>query len=277
MDVKSAFLYRTIEEEVYVCQPLRFEDPDHPDKVYKVIYVDDIIFGATNKDLCKSFEKLMKEKFQMSSMGELTFFLGKSASTPIDTEKPLLKDPDGEDVDVHIYRSMIGSLMYLTSSRPDIMFAFWNTVSVKQSNDVTRLQALVDKKKVVVTEATIRDALHLDDAEGVDCFPNEEIFTALARMGYEKPSTKLTFYKAFFSSQWKFLIHTIRHSVSAKRTSWNEFSSTMASAVICLSTVRELEEQGGPEEQGNDDNAAEEPAVDDVEDQSIQSPTPLTP
>nr|GEZ09200.1 uncharacterized mitochondrial protein AtMg00810-like [Tanacetum cinerariifolium] len=111
------------------------------------------IFGATNKDLCRSFEKLMKDKFQMSSMRELTFFLGlqvkqkedgifisqdkyvaeilrkfvltegKSASTPIDTEKPLLKDPDGEDVDVHIYRSMIGSLMYLTLSRPDIMFA----------------------------------------------------------------------------------------------------------------------------------------------------------
>nr|GFA49627.1 putative ribonuclease H-like domain-containing protein [Tanacetum cinerariifolium] len=117
------------------------------------IYMDDIIFGATNKDLCKSFEKLMKDKFQMSLMGEITFFLGlqvkqkedgifinqdkyvaeslkkfgltkgKSASTPIDTEKPLLKDPNGEDVDVHIYRSMIGSLMYLTSSRPDIMFA----------------------------------------------------------------------------------------------------------------------------------------------------------
>nr|GEW76198.1 putative ribonuclease H-like domain-containing protein [Tanacetum cinerariifolium] len=117
------------------------------------IYVDDNIFGATNKDLCKSFEKLMTDKFQMSSIRELTFSLGlqvkqkkdgifisqdkyiaeilkkfrltkgKSASTPIDTEKPLLKDPDGEDVDVHIYRSMIGSLMYLTSSRPDIMFA----------------------------------------------------------------------------------------------------------------------------------------------------------
>nr|GEZ09550.1 putative ribonuclease H-like domain-containing protein [Tanacetum cinerariifolium] len=146
-----------------------FEDPDYPDKRGKIdqtlfikrqkgdillvqIYVDDIIFGSIDKDLCKAFEKLMKDKFQMSSMGEHKFFLGlqvkqkpdgifisqdkyvaeilrkfgltngKSASTPIDTEKPLLKDPDGEDVDVHTYRSMIGSSMYLTSSRPDIMF-----------------------------------------------------------------------------------------------------------------------------------------------------------
>nr|GEW25515.1 hypothetical protein [Tanacetum cinerariifolium] len=117
---------------------------------------------------------------------------------------------------------------------------FWNTVAVKQSNNVTRLQALVNKKKVVVTEATIRDALHLDVAEGVDCLPNEEIFTELARMGYEKPSTKLTFYKAFFLSQWKLLIHTILQSMSAKRTSWNEFSSAMALAVICLSTCRKF-------------------------------------
>nr|GEU95163.1 hypothetical protein [Tanacetum cinerariifolium] len=69
-----------------------------------------------------------------------------------------------------------------------------------------KLQALVDRKKVVLTNTVIREVLRLDDAEGIDCLPNEEIFIELARMGYEKPSTKLTFYKAFFSSQWKFLM-----------------------------------------------------------------------
>nr|GEY64115.1 hypothetical protein [Tanacetum cinerariifolium] len=113
---------------------------------------------------------------------------------------------------------------------------FWNTALVNHSDDVTRLQALVDRKKIVISEDVIHEILQLDDAEGVVCLPNEEIFTGLAQMGYEKPSTKLTFYKAFFSSQWKFLIHTLQQSLSAKRTSWNEFNTTMASAVICLST-----------------------------------------
>nr|GEU50181.1 ribonuclease H-like domain-containing protein [Tanacetum cinerariifolium] len=147
------------EEEVYVCQPPGFKEPDYPDKVYKVVKalyglhqaprawyetlanyllengfqrgkIDQTLFTKRQK----AFEKLMKDKFQMSSMGELTFFLGlqvkqkqngifisqdkyvaeilrkigltdgKSASTPIDTEKPLLKDPVGEDVDVHTYK-----------------------------------------------------------------------------------------------------------------------------------------------------------------------------
>nr|GEX15203.1 hypothetical protein [Tanacetum cinerariifolium] len=108
-----------------------------------------------------------------------------------------------------------------------------------QVNDITRLQALVNKKKVIVSEASI-SALRLNDVEGIECLSNEELFAELARIGYEKPSTKLTFYKAFFSSQWKFLIHTILQCMSAKRTSWNDFSSSMASAVICLSTGRKF-------------------------------------
>nr|GEY96176.1 xylulose kinase-1 [Tanacetum cinerariifolium] len=97
-------------------------------------------------------------------------------------------------------------IKYALTVNPNIYVScikqFWNTVAVKQVNDVTRLQALVDKKKVVVMEATIREALRLNDEEGVECLPKEEFFTELARMGYEKPSTKLTFYKAFFLSQW---------------------------------------------------------------------------
>nr|GFC05615.1 xylulose kinase-1 [Tanacetum cinerariifolium] len=99
------------------------------------------------------------------------------------------------------------SIKYALSVNPNIYVScinqFWTTVAVKQVNDITRLQALVDRKKVMITEATIRDALYLDEAEGVDCMSIKEIFAELARIGYEKPSTKLTFYKAFFSSQWK--------------------------------------------------------------------------
>ncbi|GJW39354.1 ribonuclease H-like domain-containing protein [Tanacetum coccineum] len=98
------------------------------------------------------------------------------------------------------------------------------------------LQALVDGKKIIITESIVRRDLHLEDVEGVDCLPNATIFEQLTLMGYEKLSQKLTFYKAFFSPQWKFLIHTILQCLSSKTTAWNEFSSTMASAIICLAT-----------------------------------------
>ncbi|GKA07097.1 hypothetical protein Tco_0686321 [Tanacetum coccineum] len=113
---------------------------------------------------------------------------------------------------------------------------FWETAKVKTVNGECQIQALVDKKKVIITETSIRSDLHLEDADGTDCLPTATIFEELAIIGYEKPSQKLTFYKSFFSSQWKFLIHTITQCLSAKTTAWNEFSSTMAYAIICLAT-----------------------------------------
>ncbi|GJZ09714.1 hypothetical protein Tco_0543997 [Tanacetum coccineum] len=113
---------------------------------------------------------------------------------------------------------------------------FWATAKAKTVNGERQIQALIDKKKVIITETSIRSDLYLEDAGGTDCLPTATIFEELARMRYEKSSQKLTFYKAFFSQQWKFLIHTITQCLSAKSTAWNEFSSTMASLIICLST-----------------------------------------
>nr|GEV60597.1 ribonuclease H-like domain-containing protein [Tanacetum cinerariifolium] len=294
MDVKSAFLYRTIEEEALyglhqaprawyetlanyllengfqrgkIDQTL-FIKRQKGDIMLVQIYVDDIIFVKQKKDgIFISQDKYVAEILRKFGLTDR-----KSANTPIDTEKPLLKDPN----DLLTKAFDVGRFQYLvarqTTTGKEISNSFMAGVNTPrcdedrlelmkltvfllpsdekvrievsavdlQVNDVMRLQALVDKKKVIITKATLRDALRLDDAEGIECLTNEEIFAELARMGYEKTSTKLTFYKAFFSSQWKFLIHTILQCMSAKRTSWNEFSSSMASAVTCLSTVGDL-------------------------------------
>ncbi|GJZ49261.1 hypothetical protein Tco_0603451, partial [Tanacetum coccineum] len=106
----------------------------------------------------------------------------------------------------------------------------WTTAKVKIVNGEVQIQAIVDKKKVIITETSVRSDLQLEDAEGTECLPNATIFEQLTLMGYENLTQKLTFYKAFFLPQWKFLIHTILQCLSAKTTAWNEFSSTMASA-----------------------------------------------
>ncbi|GJT13733.1 putative ribonuclease H-like domain-containing protein [Tanacetum coccineum] len=170
MNVKSAFLYGTIEEELLEPRTLStyliengfrkgtidktlFIKKDKGDILLVQVYVDDIIFGSTKKSIYDEFEGLMHKRFQMSSMGELTFFLGlqvqqkedgifisqdkyvakilkkfyfatmKTTSTPIEPNKALVKDEEADSVDVHLYKSMIRPLMYLTASRPDITLA----------------------------------------------------------------------------------------------------------------------------------------------------------
>jgi hypothetical protein len=201
MDVKSTFLNGVIHEEVFVRQPLGFENPKYPNRVYKLlkalyrlkqepwawyarlktflleheyvmgsvdktlftlkhgndfllvqIYVDDIIFGGSSHTIVSSFQEMMEKEFQMSMMEELTFFLGIQAKQTkqgifvhqVEYTKDLMKkfnmaelqtvstsmsaatalDPDenGEAIDQREYRSMIGSLLYLTATRPDIQF-----------------------------------------------------------------------------------------------------------------------------------------------------------
>ncbi|GJX06833.1 putative ribonuclease H-like domain-containing protein [Tanacetum coccineum] len=140
MDVKSAFLYGKIEEEVYVCQPLGFEDPDFPDRVYKV---EKALYGLHQAP------RVCQDKYVTEILKKFGFTDVKTANTPMETQKPLLKVEDGEEVDVYLYRSMIGSLMYLTSSRPDIMFAvcayarYQVNPKVSHLHDVKRIFSMV--------------------------------------------------------------------------------------------------------------------------------------
>ncbi|GKC45318.1 hypothetical protein Tco_1063040, partial [Tanacetum coccineum] len=143
-----------IEEEVYVCQPPGFEDPDFPDRVYKDNgfqrgKIDNTLFIKKDKGLqVKQKEDrifISQGKYVTEILKKFSFSDVKTASTHMETHKPLLKDADGEDVDEHLYRSMIGSLMYLTSSRPDIMFAD-SPFDLVAYTDSDYAEASLDKK-----------------------------------------------------------------------------------------------------------------------------------
>ncbi|GJX61306.1 putative ribonuclease H-like domain-containing protein [Tanacetum coccineum] len=276
---------------------------------------------------------ISQDKYVNGILNKFGFSDVKTASTPMETHKTLLKDEKVEDVDEHLYRSMIGAFMYLTSSRLDIMFAvcacarfqvnpkishlhavkrifrylkgqpklglwypkdspfdlvaytdsdyagaildrksiiggcqflsgnaakdgigvktgnsrvnaagrnlvllgkIWSTAKIKTVNNEKQIHAKVEGKRIVIPESSVRRDLQFDDENGIACLTNTKIFENLQLMGYEKLSEKLTFYKPYFSPQWKYLIYTILQYLSSKSTDWNEFSTNIASAVICL-------------------------------------------
>nr|GEX41591.1 hypothetical protein [Tanacetum cinerariifolium] len=327
-DLSSATQTRSM---IKVAKDQGFEDPDYPNKVYKVVKAlyglhqasracpDQMVSGkdSSNPLMDDNLQKivwysthhvaLMKSWLVQKQMDlgvntprsdedrlelmELTVFL-------LPSDKKVRVKVSVVDLQVSAVRlillllvqkfilfgltnwccslSDVSSIKYALTLNPNIYVSyikqFWTSVAVKKVNDVTRLQALVEQEE------------------------------ELARMVYAKPSTNLTFYKAFFSSQWKFLIHTILQCMSAKRTSWNEFSSSMASTVICLSSgkgffrvetplfegmiVEQQVAKGADEVHDEGVPAAGIVAEDDViatnnkvptEEPSIPSPTPPTP
>nr|GEY04523.1 hypothetical protein [Tanacetum cinerariifolium] len=421
MDVKSAFLYGTIDKEVGTIDQTLFIIRQRGDFILVQVYVDDIIFVSSNPQLCREFKALMHEKIQMSVMGEVNFFIGlqvlqkedgiflsqdkyvgdilkkfgysdvRSSNTPMDKENPWGKEGTGKDVDLHLYRSMIGSLMYLTTSRPDIMFAvctcarhqvtpkechlhavkrifryqkghpklgLWypkkslfdlvaysdsdyggatqdrksttegcqflgrrliswqinkqkivatltaeaeyvaaasccgqvldcfekklinvdhihtdenvanlltkpfdagrfqylvsehnvdfhpivdfveaSPLRIETTEEGTKILAIVDSILRTVTESSLRRNLKLQDKKGIISLPDTKLFENLTLMGYNiSPNQKFTFQKGQFSHQWKYLIHTIMQCLSPKSTGFNEFSSNIATALVCLAT-----------------------------------------
>ncbi|GKA08702.1 hypothetical protein Tco_0688033, partial [Tanacetum coccineum] len=113
---------------------------------------------------------------------------------------------------------------------------FWATASLRVINEVPHIRATVAGKKVLISEETIWADLLFDDADGVDCFPKQVIWDSLRDIGYEGNLAQLTFSKPLFSPQWKYLVHVLLHCLSPKSTSWEQFGTNIASALVGLAT-----------------------------------------
>ncbi|GKE76315.1 hypothetical protein Tco_1542435, partial [Tanacetum coccineum] len=134
-------------------------------------------------------------------------------------------------------------ICYALTKKPDVYISFikqfWRSAEAStDDNGDVQITATIDGHSMSITEASLRRHLKLDDQDGITSIPNSEIFEQLALMGYHTDSDKLTFQKGAFSPQWRFLIHNILHCLSPKKTAWEQFSSNIATAVICLATNR---------------------------------------
>ncbi|GKB67452.1 hypothetical protein Tco_0928864 [Tanacetum coccineum] len=134
-------------------------------------------------------------------------------------------------------------ICYALTKKPAVSVSFikqfWRSAEAStDDNGEVKIIATIDGHSMTITEASLRRHLKLDDQDGITSIPNSEIFEQLTLMGYHTDSDKLTFQKGAFSPQWRFLIHNILHCLSPKKTAWEQFSSNIATAVICLATNR---------------------------------------
>ncbi|GJX63624.1 hypothetical protein Tco_0296524 [Tanacetum coccineum] len=154
-----------------------------------------------------------------------------------------LRKPDESAGFAEIVDFLRGSnLRYALSTNPTIYDSlvkqFWQTATANTIADGTlELHATIDTTEYTITEASIRDKLHLADASGITMLPNNEIFEGMGQMGYPTDGS-FTFWKSFFTPQWRFLVHHLLHCISSKSGGWDQFGSNIATALICLSTGR---------------------------------------
>ncbi|GJT57738.1 retrovirus-related pol polyprotein from transposon TNT 1-94 [Tanacetum coccineum] len=220
------------------------------------------------------FEELMQKEFKMSSMGELTSILGLQVKHLM-SFKPDINVavcPCGT-ITSHSKVTMPGTTMIEDQLR-DYVYRLKNysrflgnckkanncaisstsrravavqvvvlrlkvllsQTSLRVINEVPHIRTMVAGKRILISEETIRADLLFDDADGVDCFPKHVLWDSLRDIGYEGNLAQLTFSKPLFSPQWKYLVHVLLHCLSPKSTSWEQFGTNIASALVGLAT-----------------------------------------
>ncbi|GKA38305.1 hypothetical protein Tco_0730856 [Tanacetum coccineum] len=154
-----------------------------------------------------------------------------------------LRKPDESAGFAEIVDFLRGSnLRYALTSNPTIYDSlvkqFWQTATANTNADGTlEIKATIDTIRYTISEASIRDSLQLEDATGITMLPNDELFEGMGQMGYPTDGT-FTFWKSFFTPQWRYLVHHLLHCISSKSGGWDQFGSNIATALICLSTNR---------------------------------------
>ncbi|GJR37493.1 hypothetical protein Tco_1213177 [Tanacetum coccineum] len=154
-----------------------------------------------------------------------------------------LRKPDESAGFAKIVDFLRGSnLRYALTSNPTIYDSlvkqFWQTATTNTiANGTLEIKATIDTVGYTITEASIRDSLQLGDATGITMLPNDELFEGMGQIGYPTDGT-FTFWKSFFTPQWRYLVHHLLHYISSKSGGWDQFGSNIATALICLSTNR---------------------------------------